>query len=471
MRQRKTLAVKADYDTHFHHEDISLSDEIKKYLKAPPLLSGYIERETQDSSEAEGSVKSRWWSQLKGPFLMQWEDSDRTEDSRGAAMAAKAKKEEKERLAVRSIKIEVSQTDPHVEYEVSFLQTATGKKICSKKHRYNGFRALRNLMKPEMDKLREKYSTLVPAPGPFPEFPETSGATKLRTKMGKVGFGLKENEIETRKKSLEAWLIAILKIKPHLDCKAAFDELIGSPDPEPVVKKPTSAPFSVGDRVEVRSSREDETQSAWRPGTVESIETLEEDPWFWPKVRKDGFSRAWFWEDWRHPQSGAKGGLSEVRSVSEGARKARYDLMRDKIDSIAEHEVDLEKLLLEDSINFRIVGDDDGKRPFRIGTKIEKRSSNGDSQWKIFGIVHRVHMNFHNSVWETSMPDETIDLRLMNYSERSSVGAIECLEFYSFTNNVIRIALISDVTDAMPTWETMSQNVIHVSTVCIFSFD
>ena len=128
MRQRKTLAVKADYDTHFHHEDISLSDEIKKYLKAPPLLSGYIERETQDSSEAEGSVKSRWWSQLKGPFLMQWEDSDRTEDSRGAAMAAKAKKEEKERLAVRSIKIEVSQTDPHVEYEVSFLQTATGKK-------------------------------------------------------------------------------------------------------------------------------------------------------------------------------------------------------------------------------------------------------------------------------------------------------------------------------------------------------
>ena len=80
-------------------------------------------------------------------------------------------------------------------------------------------------------------------------------------------------------------------------------------------------------------------------------------------------------------------------------------------------------------------------------------------------------MNFHNSVWETSMPDEMIDLRLMNYSERSSVGATECLEFYSFTNNVIRITLISDVTDAMPTWETVSQNVIHVSTVCIFSFD
>ena len=59
--------------------ETTLGDELKEYLNAPPLISGYLERETRKAAggvaDGEGT-KKRWWCQLKGscpshaPFLL-----------------------------------------------------------------------------------------------------------------------------------------------------------------------------------------------------------------------------------------------------------------------------------------------------------------------------------------------------------------------------------------------------------------
>ena len=59
-------------------ESVSMLNEIEEYLYAPPLASGFLERETsvQSASEAD-STAERWWCQLKGRSRVQRERASR----------------------------------------------------------------------------------------------------------------------------------------------------------------------------------------------------------------------------------------------------------------------------------------------------------------------------------------------------------------------------------------------------------
>ena len=65
--RRATVASREKYET-LQHSEVSLSDEIKEYLKAPPLLSSYINREIPGDDMQ--LMKTRWFCQLKGEQLL-----------------------------------------------------------------------------------------------------------------------------------------------------------------------------------------------------------------------------------------------------------------------------------------------------------------------------------------------------------------------------------------------------------------
>ena len=67
MRKRGTIASKAQFKQIKQAAgDDTLEDEIKDYLDAPPLVSGYLERETVDATKRITNERKRWWCQLKG---------------------------------------------------------------------------------------------------------------------------------------------------------------------------------------------------------------------------------------------------------------------------------------------------------------------------------------------------------------------------------------------------------------------
>ena len=79
--KRSTVVAKIDFENvnNAQGNETTLGDELKEYLNAPPLISGYLERETRKAAggvaDGEGT-KKRWWCQLKGscpshaPFLL-----------------------------------------------------------------------------------------------------------------------------------------------------------------------------------------------------------------------------------------------------------------------------------------------------------------------------------------------------------------------------------------------------------------
>ena len=201
----------------------------------------------------------------------------------------------------------------------------------------------------------------------------------------------------------------------------------------------TPAKPNVGDCVEVRDAGDGD----WCPGVVDRVESLADNAaGFQVFVRKYSSDDAFIWDDWRWPPK-------------KMARSSRYDLSHYDLKThncSVERNFDVEGRLESD---IRIVNDL-GIRPLPIGTQVEQKI---DGNWECLGKVDTVHFHFEDESWKSPMPDTCIDLRLMDYSERSKTG--DSLVLYSFNMNESHLWAVGDETAKLKDWETFLQKVIH----------